>query len=68
MENVGILLQEKLLFVSMHKIQLSLTCDVKKPVKSQTYTLLYLTELQNNSALLVSMDTDTRNIKLARNL
>jgi len=59
---------QKLLFVSMPKIQLSLRYDVKKPLKSQTYALLYLTELYNNSAILVSMDTDTKKIKLARNL
>jgi len=52
----------------MPKIQLSLRYDVKKPLKSQTYALLYLTELYNNSAILVSMDTDTKKIKLARNL
>jgi hypothetical protein len=32
-------------FFLMHKIQLSLRYGVEKPVKSQTYKLLYLTEL-----------------------
>jgi hypothetical protein len=52
----------------MHKIQLIMRYDVNKPVKSQTYTLLYITELQNNVAVLVSMDTDNKKIKLARSL
>ena len=52
----------------MDKIQLSLRYNVNKPVKSQTYKLLYLRELQNNFAVLVSMDTDTRKIKFARSL
>jgi hypothetical protein len=52
----------------MHKTQLSLRYTVNNPVKSQTYTLLYLRELLNNFSILVPMDTEIRKIKMARNL
>ena len=35
----------------MHRIQLSLRCDVNKPVKSQTYTLKFLFYQQMNLLL-----------------